>query len=229
MSLTRRRGGRTPLNETGSTPVATRFGNDDLRRIDAAWPRNGFSDRSDFIRRAAIDKADTALDIVTKTETETQRAAAIARKHETRILTPAEAELLAATAELIGRRTPYAWGGGTITGPSLGYDTEAHPAPATPGFDAGSLAQYLLFRAFEITIPRTSDDQFRAGQPVTEPQAGDLAFTFNFPQGISPATAAVYLGRGCIADAGQPGDLIHIGPLPATSVQLRRLWNWPRS
>lgn len=227
MGVTRKRGGRAPLNPAGSTPVPTRFGNDDLSRIDAAWPKLGFADRSAFIRRATIDKADAVLNIVTESQVEARRAEAVSRKHETRVLTSVEAELFAAAAELIGRRTPYAWGGGTITGPSMGMawdGAESKDNPQMPGFDAGSLAQYLLFRAFEIMIPRTTTEQFRAGQCVQEPMAGDLVFfSDERPAGALPDYAAVYLGRGCIAEATKPGQFIRISALPATGVHLRRL------
>ncbi|MCA2247504.1 C40 family peptidase [Mycobacterium intracellulare] len=222
MNVTRKRGGRTPLNSSGSTQVPTRFGNDDLRRIDAAFPKMGFNDRSSFIRHAAIDKADAALGITTQAKIAEQRGHAIARKHQTRVLTATEAELFAATADLIGRRTPYVWGGGNITGPSLGYGTGCGDDPESPtqshsiGFDAGSLAQYLLFRAFEITIPRTTTDQFRASRTVDTPEAGDLVF-------FDHDYAAVYLGRNCIAEATKPGELIAMNALPPVGIQLRRL------
>lgn len=227
MRLSPTRGGRAPLDENGSTAVATRFGRNDLTRIDKAWVRIGAADRSAFIRQTVVDRANAILD-ETDAHRQARRSAAVARKHETRVLTAVEAELFAAVADLIGRRTPYAWGGGTITGPSLGAATH-HGSEAsqhnsqTVGFDAGSLEQYLIFRAFQIEIPRTPELQFQYGRPVTEPLAGDLVFFEQHMQGHWPHYVATYLGRGCIAEAGSPGGFISMGALPATGVHLRRM------
>jgi cell wall-associated NlpC family hydrolase len=227
MSITRKRGGRAPLDEKGSTPVPTRFGQGDLARIDKAWAAFGSADRSTFIRRAALDKADEVLNTEANTRAANQRAEAVARRNETAVLAAVEGELFAAVAELIGRRTPYVWGGGSITGPSLGQgwddaSEESRRNAETVGFDAGSLEQYLIFRAFQIEIPRTPQDQFRFGQPATEPQAGDLVFFEEYMTGGVPDYVATYLGRGCIAEARRPGELICISALPATGVHLRR-------
>lgn len=223
----RRRGGRAPLDETGSTPVPIRFGNGDLARIDKAWAKFGSADRSAFIRQAALDKAASVLDAEHDELAAAQRATAIARAQETAVLTAVEGELFAATAELIGQRTPYVWGGGTITGPSLGLRdggiADAAGDYEKVGFDSGSLEQYLIFRAFQIEIPRTPRDQFRFGSPVAEPEAGDLVFFDQYMSGGGPDYVATYLGRGCIAEAGRPGELIGMRALPSTGIQLRRV------
>lgn len=227
MNIGRKRGGRAPLDENGSIVVPTRFGQDSLARIDKAWNAFGSTDRSAFIRHAALDKANAVLDDHL-TPTQTRRDEALTRKQETDVLTAVEGELFAAVAELIGQRTPYAWGGGKITGPSRGMSDAGGPADRAGdfnkiGFDAGSLEQYLIFRAFQIEIPRTPSDQFRFGRPVTEPQAGDLVF---FDDRIVAGWAeyvATYLGRGCIAEAGEPGRVISMRALPATGIQLRRV------
>lgn len=227
MSMTRSRAGRAPMDENGSTPVPTRFGQADLARLDKAWVESGSADRSAFIRQAALDKADEVLNAERDRRSQARRAEAIARKHQTAVMTPVEAELFVAVAELIGRRTPYAWGGGSITGPSLGVSCfddygSARGAEAV-GFDAGSLEQYLIFRAFQIEIPRTPQEQFRFGRPVTEPMAGDLVFTDEHMDAGVPHYVATYLGRGCIAEARQPGERITISALPVTGVHLRRI------
>lgn len=228
MSSLRRRGGRAPLDVNGSTVVPTRFGQTDLARIDKAWTAFGSTDRSAFIRQAAVDKADAIVNGDAVAREEERRAEAIARKHDTAVLTAAEAELFAAVADLIGRRTPYAWGGGTITGPSVGmsFDPDSDVSRRNTeavGFDAGSLEQYLLFRAFQIEIPRTPQDQFRFGRDVDEPRAGDLVFFDEHMRGGGPDYVATYLGRGCIAEAGGFGELISMRALPATGVHLRRV------
>lgn len=228
MNITRKRGGRAPLDESGSAPVPTRFGLADLARIDKAWPKFGSSDRSAFIRQAALDKAAAVLNAEFEVQAENQRVEAVARKQQTVVFTAVEAELFAAAADLIGRRTPYAWGGGTITGPTLGQSDGGGPADSAGdsrkvGFDAGSLEQYLIFRAFQIEIPRTPQDQFHFGQPVEEPQSGDLVFFDKNMVAGYPEYVATYLGRGCIAEARKSGELISISALPTTGVHLRRM------
>lgn len=228
MSLTRKRGGRAPLDQNGSTPVPTRFGQADLARIDKAWNECGFPDRSAFIRQAALDKADAVLNAEIEGRAEAQRVEAVARKHQTAVLTPVEAELFAAAADLVGRRTPYVWGGGKITGPTLGVPGDGGPADRAEGsrkigFDAGSLEQYLIFRAFQIEIPRTPQHQFLFGQPASEPKAGDLVFVDDHMVAGAPTYVATYLGRGCIAEARRPGELITISAMPTTGVHLRRV------
>lgn len=224
----RNRGGRTPLDENGSTPVPIRFGVGDLARIDKAWAMSGSADRSTFIRQAAVDKAGAVLNAEFEGRAAAQRAEAVARKHESAVLTAVEGELFAAAAELVSRRTPYAWGGGTITGPTLGISDGGGPADHAGdyrkvGFDAGSLEQYLIFRAFQLEIPRTPQDQFRFGRPVKEPQPGDLVFFDEHMTVGIPHYVATYLGRGCIAEARRSGELIGIGALPVVGVHLRRV------
>lgn len=227
MGIARRRGGRSPLDVNGSVVIPTRFGQNDMTRIDQAWNASGFTDRSAFIRQAAISKADGVLNDHLGPG-QARRNEAVERKHETTVLTATEGELFAAVAELIGRRTPYAWGGGTILGPSLGLSDHGGPADLEGdyrkvGFDAGSLEQYLVFRAFQIEIPRTPTDQFRFGRPVTEPQPGDLVFFDEYMLAGWPEYVATYLGRGCIAEAGAPGRLISMRAIPATGIHLRRV------
>lgn len=228
MGIAIKRGGRAPLDEDGaSIIVPTRFGKGDLARVEKAATSAGYPDRSAFIRQAALDKADITLNADQLQWKHAQHAEAAARKHDTAVVTAVEGELFAATAELIGRRTPFAWGGGTITGPSLGLSDGGGLADecgdyGKVGFDAGSLGQFLLFRAFQIEIPRTMEDQFKVGRRVDEPEAGDLVFCEGPVSGL-PAHVATYLGRGCIAEARRSGELIGIRAIPATGVQLRRL------
>lgn len=229
MTTTPRRGGRAPLDEKGSTPIPIRFGKSDLNRIDKAWNKSGSTDRSAFIRQAATDKAEAVLNTEFEHQAADLRAEAAARRNESAVLTAVEGELFAAIAELIGRRTPYAWGGGTITGPTLGMSyggnaaVEAAAGLRVIGFDAGSLEQYLIFRAFQIEIPRTPRDQYLFGRPVAEPEPGDLVFFEEHMTGGIPHYVATYLGRGCIAEAHSSGELIGISALPATGVHLRRV------
>lgn len=84
-------------------------------------------------------------------------------------------------ADLISRKIPHAWGGGGIHGPSRGLSDHGGPADANfdslkEGFDAGSLAQYVLYQVFGIEIPRTTFTQRNYGYEVPEPEPGDLVY-----------------------------------------------------
>jgi hypothetical protein len=70
--------------------------------------------------------------------------------------------------------TPYSWGGGSLTGPSLGIGRGAN----TVGFDCSGLTRHAVYVATGRLIPRGATDQGHFLTPVarTEIQAGDLLF-----------------------------------------------------
>ena len=115
---------------------------------------------------------------------------------------------IAAAARWLG--TPYAWGGGSLTGPSLGFGSGA----GTVGFDCSGLTRYAWAQA-GISLPRTSRDQWNApGVRVTtmaQLQPGDLVF---FASDLSdPSTifhVALYLGDDSIIEAPQAGDVVKV-------------------
>ncbi|OHU47150.1 hypothetical protein BKG82_26190 [Mycobacteroides chelonae] len=132
-------------------------------------------------------------------------------------MAPIEVELRRVADELIARRTPHAWGGGTLQGPSRGFSDSGGPADAAGdyqkiGFDAGSLARYLIHAVFGIEIPRNTFAQFQFGTEVAEPKPGDLVY----PQGHD-GCATVYLGGGIVLAAGISGQLIRTERLQISS------------
>lgn len=92
--------------------------------------------------------------------------------------------------------TPYVWGG---TSPS--------------GFDCSGFVQYV-YSHFGVSIPRTSEDQFGYGTPVSQSQlqVGDLVFFEPDGSGL-PGHVAMYIGGGDIIQAPQTGDVVKITPL----------------
>jgi cell wall-associated NlpC family hydrolase len=91
--------------------------------------------------------------------------------------------------------TPYQWGG---------------ESPST-GFDCSGLAQYL-YRQNGVSIPRTSEEQFRAGAPVAANalQPGDLVF---FQKNGDVHHVGIYVGGGRFLQAPHTGDVVKISSL----------------
>jgi len=106
--------------------------------------------------------------------------------------------------------TPYAWGGGDLNGPSLGFGSGA----GTVGFDCSGLTRYAWAQA-GITLPRTSRDQWNAPgvrvATMAQLQPGDLVF-FASDRG-DPSTVfhvALSLGGDAMIEAPQTGDVVKI-------------------
>ena len=115
---------------------------------------------------------------------------------------------ITAAAQWLG--TPYAWGGGSLTGPSQGFGMGA----GTVGFDCSGLTRYAWAQA-GILLPRTSREQWYApGTRITSLaalQPGDLVF---FATNTSnPATihhVALALGNDAMLEAPQTGDVVKV-------------------
>ncbi len=115
-----------------------------------------------------------------------------------------------AAAQWLG--TPYAWGGGSLTGPSEGFGMGA----GTVGFDCSGLTRYAWAQA-GIHLPRTSREQWNApGTRITTLaalQPGDLVFFAT--NTANPATihhVAIALGNDAMLEAPQTGDVVKILP-----------------
>ncbi len=101
---------------------------------------------------------------------------------------------------------PYSWGGGSLTGPSLGIDSGAD----TVGFDCSGLTRYA-FAGVGVLLPRFSGAQYDAGRKVPPSQAkrGDLLF---WGSG-GGQHEALYLGGGQMLEAQQTGVPVQISPV----------------
>src|SRR6202012_5710517 len=104
--------------------------------------------------------------------------------------------------------TIYAWGGGSLTGPSAGIVIDA----GVVCFDCSGLTRYAYAQA-GIIIPRNSSAQYEALPKVSSSnlQRGCLVFYANDPSGPSTIHhVAMYLGNNQIIEAPESGETIHI-------------------
>jgi cell wall-associated NlpC family hydrolase len=104
--------------------------------------------------------------------------------------------------------TPYAWGGGSTDGPSLGFGIDA----GVVGYDCSGLTRYAYAQA-GISLPRNSRAQYAALPKVARAdlQPGDLVFwalDVNDPATIHHV--ALYLGGGKIVEAPHSGATVHV-------------------
>ncbi len=125
----------------------------------------------------------------------------------------APATVVAAAMSWIG--TPYAWGGGGLSGPTLGFGRGA----GTVGFDCSGLTRYAFAQA-GITLPRVSADQFRAGTRIPRTaglaalQPGDLVFfALNPVTGAGVHHVGIYVGGGQMVNAPRTGTTVRVEPV----------------
>lgn len=103
--------------------------------------------------------------------------------------------------------TPYSWGGGGPSGPTLGQGTGKYPKQATTtvGFDCSGLVQYAYAKA-GIKMPRVSYGQLKQGSrtSIQNLSPGDLV---GFGSG---GHIAIYLGNGKIVEAPYTGAKVRV-------------------
>jgi cell wall-associated NlpC family hydrolase len=120
----------------------------------------------------------------------------------------ASAAQTAISAAMRWTGTRYAWGGGSLRGPSLGFGIDE----GVVGFDCSGLTRYAYAQA-GISIPRNSRAQYAALPKVSRSglQAGDLVFWATDTS--SPATihhVAIYLGGDRMLEAPQSGSTVRV-------------------
>jgi cell wall-associated NlpC family hydrolase len=130
---------------------------------------------------------------------------------------------------LAQRGVPFSWGGGNISGPSLGTGpgpaaapapdpvaaaglipgippipplAPAAPAPAVVGFDSSGLMQYV-FAGVGAKLPRSSGEMYKVGQHVTADQALPADMIFYGPDGSQ--SVALFIGNGQMLEAADSG------------------------
>lgn len=115
--------------------------------------------------------------------------------------------------QVVNANIPYAWGGGSLDGPSQGTTdgggaADANGDYAKVGFDCSGWARYCFYQATGVELPRVSQAQYSYCTPVAEPMIGDLGF----PAGGSPGHVVVYVGNGTICEAQQSGTNLMYSP-----------------
>jgi len=118
-------------------------------------------------------------------------------------------KVIAAARKYLG--TPYSWGGGSITGPTLGIGEGS----TTDGFDCSGLTMYAVYQASggTIVLPHSSEQQATMGTPETMAtiQPGDLIAIQTEPGDFSHVV--IYLGAGQILEAPKTGETVRIASL----------------
>ena len=99
---------------------------------------------------------------------------------------------------LAQRGVPYSWGGGGITGPTLGTGDGA----STVGFDASGLIQYV-YAGVGAKLPRSSGAMYNVGQKVTPAQALPADLIFYGPEGTESVT--MFLGNNQMLEVTDAG------------------------
>jgi cell wall-associated NlpC family hydrolase len=115
---------------------------------------------------------------------------------------------VAARAALRWLGTPYSWGGGNASGPTLGIAQGAH----TVGFDCSGLVTYAWARA-GVPLTHYATAQYNAGPHPTRDQLrpGDLVFFAHNP--ADPKTihhVGIYIGGGQMVEAPFTGARVRI-------------------
>lgn len=126
------------------------------------------------------------------------------------------ARLIAAAQAEIG--VPYAWAGGSYTGPTRGVCTSGAGANDCHivGFDCSGLVMYAVYQASggTIKLPHSADAQTRMGTPVklTDLEPGDI-IGFTDPGATTAHHDGIYLGHNELLAAPQSGEDVRIDDL----------------
>jgi cell wall-associated NlpC family hydrolase len=118
--------------------------------------------------------------------------------------------------------TPYSYGGGTPSGPTLGIDQGAH----TKGFDCSSFVQMAYWPY--VHLPRTSELQANVGTSVSfaDIRPGDLIFSEPGESGPGAGHVQMAVGYGKssqVIAAEHTGTNIGIGGMDPTAYLVKRL------
>jgi len=122
--------------------------------------------------------------------------------------------IVAAAQTQLGVR--YSWGGGDLTGPTLGQHdggvADSFGDSATVGWDCSALSRFAVYTATggRVQIPRTAADQRSAGSPVAAELAamlpGDLVV-------FGTEHVGIYAGDSQMIDAPYSGQVVRIDSL----------------
>ncbi len=135
---------------------------------------------------------------------------------------------IAVSAALSQLGVRYSWGGGNMSGPTVGIrdgaNGDAHNDYATPGFDCSGLMEYAWGKALNRSIGDYTGSQVAMNPEVTgDKLPGDLVF---WAAG-DLHHVAMYLGDGLIVEAPQSGTVVHIRPITSHSEEIHS-WHRPQ-
>jgi cell wall-associated NlpC family hydrolase len=130
---------------------------------------------------------------------------------------PLAQQVIARAAAQIG--APYAWGGGSPTGPTHGISDggvgDRHGDPGKVGFDCSGLMVYA-FAGIGITVPHQTQAIWSAFQPpITDRgqiRPGDMILLSSNGQPSGIEHVGLYLGNGQVLDAPESGLNVRIEP-----------------
>ncbi len=118
------------------------------------------------------------------------------------------ATVTATAARWLG--TPYAWGGGDVSGPTQGFG----PGAGTVGFDCSGLTVHA-FASVGVNLPRTSREQWSFPgeriETMAELRPGDLMFFAE--DRADPATihhVAISVGGDAMLEAPRTGEVVRL-------------------
>jgi len=103
---------------------------------------------------------------------------------------------------LAQRGVPYSWGGGDITGPTMGKGDDATDGSPKVGFDASGLIQYV-YAGVGAKLPRSSGAMYNVGQKVAPAQALPADLIFYGTDGADSVT--MFLGNNQMLEVTDKG------------------------
>jgi cell wall-associated NlpC family hydrolase len=158
-----------------------------------------------------LEGARTAATQYAQQQAAAQRAAAAPQRVQSGPRAGAGSSSAVETAISSARRyvgTIYAWGGGSLSGPSVGWGVDA----GVVGFDCSGLTRYAYAQA-GVSIARNSSQQYATQPRVarSDLQRGDLVFwALDTSRPSTIHHVAIYLGDGMILEAPQSNSVIRV-------------------
>lgn len=130
--------------------------------------------------------------------------------------------------------TPYSWGGGTTSGPTLGtYTSPSLDGTKTVGFDCSGLVLFAVYNATGITLPHSAEQQGQDPHGAVVPRdwgqmrPGDVV-SFSEDGSGAPGSfghVGIYIGDGKMIHAPRPGESVQVVQLRGSKYYEPMAWN----
>lgn len=130
--------------------------------------------------------------------------------------------------------TPYSWGGGDTTGPTLGiYSSGSLDGTSTVGFDCSGLVIYAVNSATGVALPHSAELQGKdargtvVARDFTQMLPGDVVAFSEDGSGANGSFGhvGIYIGDGKMIHAPRPGKTVEIVQLQGSSYYEPMAWN----